>query len=193
MQVEDTRYYRVKDVAEYFSVSPPTIYRAIESGQLDAVRLGTAVRVPGWAVLAYAEACGQAAYDAVAGSVVPPVRDGGLSPAQADGLACVVCGADFLTSEIPHRPVGRSASGSQVFACHTHPEARRAPCGQDVEDGSQVLERVAGSSAVGDPAEQQGGDRSPDPEPTTLAARIEACRRRATAFQHRTQGGEVAR
>jgi len=40
-----------------------------------------------------------------------------LTPAQADGLACVRCGVDYLTVAVPHRPVGRSATGSQVFAC----------------------------------------------------------------------------
>ncbi len=40
-----------------------------------------------------------------------------LTPAQADGLACVVCSADYLTVRVPHRPVGRSRTGSQVFAC----------------------------------------------------------------------------
>lgn len=67
MQVEGTRMYRVRDVAKHFDVSVSTIYRAIESGQLDALKLGTGqgtLRVPGWAVLAYAETCGQAAYEA---------------------------------------------------------------------------------------------------------------------------------
>ncbi|MEY7972582.1 hypothetical protein AB8O38_11345 [Saccharomonospora xinjiangensis] len=41
----------------------------------------------------------------------------GLSPLQADGLACVVCGADYLCVRVPHVPVGRSVTGSQVFAC----------------------------------------------------------------------------
>lgn len=41
----------------------------------------------------------------------------GLTPAQADGLACVVCGADFLRVRVRSRPVGRSVTGSQVFAC----------------------------------------------------------------------------
>jgi hypothetical protein len=40
-----------------------------------------------------------------------------LTPAQADGLACVRCGVDYLTVAVPHRPVGRSGTGSQVFAC----------------------------------------------------------------------------
>ena len=59
MQVERTRMYRVKEVAEHFEVSVATIYRAIESGQLAAVRLGSkrGLRVPGTAVLAFAEAC----------------------------------------------------------------------------------------------------------------------------------------
>jgi hypothetical protein len=41
----------------------------------------------------------------------------GLTALQADGLACVVCGADFLRVRVPHVPVGRSVTGSQVFAC----------------------------------------------------------------------------
>jgi excisionase family DNA binding protein len=41
MQVQGTRLYRVRDVAEHFDVSVNTIYRAIESGQLTALKLGT--------------------------------------------------------------------------------------------------------------------------------------------------------
>jgi hypothetical protein len=41
----------------------------------------------------------------------------GLTALQADGLACVVCGADYLRVRVPHVPVGRSVTGSQVFAC----------------------------------------------------------------------------
>ncbi len=40
----------------------------------------------------------------------------GLTPIQADGLACVTCGADYLRVRVPHVPVGRSVTGSQVFA-----------------------------------------------------------------------------
>jgi excisionase family DNA binding protein len=56
MQVEGTRLYRVRDVAEHFDVSVATIYRAIESGQLAALKLGTGTgtfRVSGAAVLTY--------------------------------------------------------------------------------------------------------------------------------------------
>jgi hypothetical protein len=48
-------------------------------------------------------------------SDLPILRN--LTPAQADGLACVVCGADYLVVRTPHVPVGRSETGSQVFAC----------------------------------------------------------------------------
>ena len=64
MQVERTRMYRVSEVAGHFEVSVATIYRAIESGQLDALKLGTGrgtLRVTGAAVLAFAEACAPAA------------------------------------------------------------------------------------------------------------------------------------
>lgn len=43
----------------------------------------------------------------------------GLNPAQADGLACVVCRRGYLrdVARTPHAPVARSTTGSQVFAC----------------------------------------------------------------------------
>lgn len=44
----------------------------------------------------------------------------GLTALQADGLACVSCGADYLTVATPHVPVGRSVTGTQVFACVVH-------------------------------------------------------------------------
>ncbi|OLT39130.1 transcriptional regulator [Saccharomonospora sp. CUA-673] len=59
--------YRVKAVAEALDVSVATIYRAIESGKLDALKLGTGkgtLRVPGSAVNAYVDECGEAAYQA---------------------------------------------------------------------------------------------------------------------------------
>ncbi len=41
----------------------------------------------------------------------------GLSSAQADGLACVICTHDFRVRGSVSVPVGRSHTGSQVFAC----------------------------------------------------------------------------
>ncbi len=40
-----------------------------------------------------------------------------FTEAQADGLACVMCDADYMTTRVPHQPVGRSDTGSQIFAC----------------------------------------------------------------------------
>lgn len=41
-----------------------------------------------------------------------------LTGPQADGIACVICGRDFMTDHRPAESVGRSAAtGSQVFAC----------------------------------------------------------------------------
>ena len=42
-----------------------------------------------------------------------------LTDAQADGHACVVCRLDYDTAPASTRqvPVGRSVTGSQVFAC----------------------------------------------------------------------------
>jgi excisionase family DNA binding protein len=52
--------YRVKAVAGMLDVSQATIYRAVESGKLRAVRMGEgagALRIPGDAIIAYVEAC----------------------------------------------------------------------------------------------------------------------------------------
>lgn len=43
-----------------------------------------------------------------------------LTAAQADGLSCVECGCDFLRVRVPRVPVGRSQTGSQIFACSSH-------------------------------------------------------------------------
>jgi hypothetical protein len=41
----------------------------------------------------------------------------GLTPLQADGLACVLCGTACRDNPVPHRPIGRSTYSSQIFAC----------------------------------------------------------------------------
>ncbi|MFF8728903.1 hypothetical protein ACF073_20735 [Streptomyces sp. NPDC015171] len=51
-----------------------------------------------------------------------------LNARQADGMACVVCNADFLNAKITSVPVGRSpADESQVFAC-------KDPCAAVIAD-----------------------------------------------------------
>lgn len=64
MQGDWTRHYRVSEVAENLGTSVSTIYRAVKSGRLRALRIGTgkgAIRVPGSAVAEYVRACEQAA------------------------------------------------------------------------------------------------------------------------------------
>lgn len=79
MQIEDTRMYRVKAVAEMFDVSTSTIYRAIESGQMDALKIGTgkgSLRIPGYAISAFHETCAEAAYRSyVVGGESPEAAD----------------------------------------------------------------------------------------------------------------------
>ncbi|WP_256461841.1 hypothetical protein [Nocardia alni] len=36
--------------------------------------------------------------------------DDRIDPLQADGLACIVCGADYLRVRVPPLPVGRSVT-----------------------------------------------------------------------------------
>jgi excisionase family DNA binding protein len=85
MQVEHTRMYRVRDVAKHFDVSVATIYRAIESGQLAALKLGTGqgtLRITGAAVTAYAKACKHGANDPpVTGTASATGQDLGVKPA----------------------------------------------------------------------------------------------------------------
>jgi excisionase family DNA binding protein len=132
MQEQVTRFHRVKAVAERYDVSPATIYRAIQAGELDALKIGGALRIPDYALTAFESAAAEAAYaDAQAGSVATddePVMVDGYGPlneAQADGRACAVCRADFLATGVSAFPVGRSHTGSQIFACTTHPAGLR--------------------------------------------------------------------
>ena len=66
MQVKGTGLHRVRVVAELLDVSVATVYRAIESGRLRALRIGTgrgAVRVPESALAEYVQTCERAAAD----------------------------------------------------------------------------------------------------------------------------------
>lgn len=47
MQVKRSRMYRVQEIAQMVDVSMSTVYRAIEAGDLPAVRIGRSTRVQG--------------------------------------------------------------------------------------------------------------------------------------------------
>jgi excisionase family DNA binding protein len=116
MQVESTELFTVKTVAAMFRVSPATVYRLVESGELPALRIGRgkgAVRITDVAISTYRA-------KAATNRPVPATVWANLSPAQADGLACVRCGCEFLAGGEAQWPVGRSVTGSQVFACASH-------------------------------------------------------------------------
>ena len=49
------RYYRVDEVARYFSVCEQTIYRLIDVGDLKAIRLRGSIRVPAEELRAFEE------------------------------------------------------------------------------------------------------------------------------------------
>ncbi len=61
MHAGRTRMYRVSAVATLMDVSPSTVYRAIETGALAALRIGTSLRVPHEAFTAWQNLCKQAA------------------------------------------------------------------------------------------------------------------------------------
>lgn len=95
MQFEDNRVYRVKAVAEALDVSTQTIYRAIESGALDALKIGTGkgiLRITGTAANIYVNSCSEAGYDSyvVQGEPVPadePVTVEAVTDDDAAGVA----------------------------------------------------------------------------------------------------------
>ncbi|TCP45037.1 excisionase family DNA binding protein [Tamaricihabitans halophyticus] len=69
---ESGRMYRVGAIAEALDVSVATIYRAIESGRLQALKLGAgkgALRVPGDAANAFVSSCGAVGSASVDGEV----------------------------------------------------------------------------------------------------------------------------
>jgi excisionase family DNA binding protein len=53
MEIDEARMYRVSAVARLLDVSPSTVYRAVEAGQLPALRIGSTVRVHGAALAAW--------------------------------------------------------------------------------------------------------------------------------------------
>lgn len=138
MQDKVTRMHRVKAVAEAFDVSVHTIYRAIRSGELDALKVGGSIRIPDEALTAYREACAEAAHqEFVIGDGDPSTVDGAgrggdvtvayswehgpLNREQARGDACVLCGVLFATTGISHTERGTSSTGDTVWACRSHP------------------------------------------------------------------------
>jgi hypothetical protein len=138
MQIENTRWYRVRDVAGHCAVSVATIDRAIESGQLTAVTFGRgtgAFWVSGAAVLADEQACAQAAGELLrstmrgrwwwrheaggsggvhGGAAVPALLAGGVSVV---GAHCRCCGAHGVG------PPG----GDGQFECQVDPEGVLSP------------------------------------------------------------------
>jgi hypothetical protein len=138
MQIEDTQWYWVRDVAGHCVVSVATIYRATESGQLAAVRFGRGTGVfwvSGAAVLADGQACAQAAGELLrstmrgrwgwrheaggsegvhGGAVVPAFSAGGVSVV---GVHCRCCCGHGIG------PPG----GDGRFECQVDPEGVLSP------------------------------------------------------------------
>ena len=47
------QYYRVDEVAEYFSISVRTVYRLVEEGELGRTKIRGCLRVPVWEIERY--------------------------------------------------------------------------------------------------------------------------------------------
>ena len=79
----------------------------------------------------------------------------GLSPAQADGQACVVCGRRLRGRGLVWLPVGRSHTGSQVFACAgSCASTAMAPDAVVIPEGALCAAGAAFTTAL----EAAGGD-----------------------------------
>ncbi|WP_369390940.1 hypothetical protein AB5J72_27290 [Streptomyces sp. CG1] len=73
-----------------------------------------------------------------------------LNAQQADGMACVVCNADFLKAKIASVPVGRSpADESRVFAC-------KDPCAAVIADEAARMAKEMRAAVGAEDAD--GGD-----------------------------------
>ncbi|MEV7093757.1 helix-turn-helix domain-containing protein [Amycolatopsis sp. NPDC051045] len=75
--------FRVKAVAELLDVSRSTVYRAIEAGELDVLKIGAgrgAIRIPGTAVNVYLDNCAERGY--------ADFVEGDQSAADADDREC---------------------------------------------------------------------------------------------------------
>ncbi|GCB53541.1 hypothetical protein [Streptomyces sp. NL15-2K] len=80
-----------------------------------------------------------------------------LNGAQTDGMACVVCGINFLTTKITSVPVGRSpADDSQVFAC-------KDPCAVVIAHEAERMARQMRAAAGQDGAEELDVAECDDP------------------------------
>lgn len=75
-----------------------------------------------------------------------------LTEQQRDGLACVVCGRDYLTeaTPTPHVPVGM-VDGGQVFACASHVQGATAVEQDDADTRERAARRATWPG--GEPAE----------------------------------------
>lgn len=80
-----------------------------------------------------------------------------LSPAQSDGAACVVCGADFLRSPVDHVAVGRApdADEAHVYAC-TRPCA--GVIAAEAERMAREMRELAGPCAESEASDHSGPD-----------------------------------
>jgi excisionase family DNA binding protein len=81
MHVEGTQLYRVRTVATGLDVSVATIYRAVESGALRAIRIGTgkgAVRIFGDALIEYFAECERAAATRSTTTIPSPAMNAAL-------------------------------------------------------------------------------------------------------------------
>ena len=56
-------YYRVDEVAEYFSISVRTVYRLIDEGELKRTKIRGCLRVPAWEIERYEKELGKQTED----------------------------------------------------------------------------------------------------------------------------------
>ena len=113
-----------------------------------------------------------------------------LDVAAADGLACVVCGRDFRLRRSPaRRPVGRSHTGSQVFACVGECTDRAAATPERVTITSEAL--TAAGTALLAVLDAAGGDLNRTYPDDLVVAVVRAVAPLVVAAELRRMAGQV--
>lgn len=113
-----------------------------------------------------------------------------LDSAAADGLACVVCGRDFRLRRSPaRRPVGRSHTGSQVFACVGKCTDRAAATPERVTITGEAL--TAAGTALLAVLDAAGGDLNRAYPDDLVLAVVRAAAPLVVAAELRRMAGQV--
>ncbi|MQA26035.1 MAG: helix-turn-helix domain-containing protein [Micromonosporaceae bacterium] len=131
MQRKHSRLFKVRAVAEIYDVSRATIYRAVESGKLPALKLGKGrgtIRIPESALASFTAACaaGEVDIDGITTeSQAPASEQERLSPVV---FTCTECDSTFepAAEDLATGRTGCPECGGWTFWAELREPARRS-------------------------------------------------------------------